>query len=168
MIKRYKNKVPAISPQACILENVTIAGDVRIGDFSSIWYGSVLRGDICGISVGNYTNIQDGSVVHVGNTSARIGNYVTVGHNVIIHGCTVGDYTLIGMGSIIMDEAEIGDHVIVGAGTLITRRKKIPPYSMVYGNPARIVRSLTDTEVKYLKEGAMEYVDLATEYKKDM
>ncbi len=162
MILPYNGKKPNISSKAYIMGDVTIVGDVDIGDFSSIWYYSVLRGDVNKIVVGNYSNIQDGCVVHVdSDADVNIGDYVTIGHRAVIHGCSIGSNVLIGMGSIIMNGAKIGDNVVIGAGTLVTGGKEIPPGCMVYGNPARIVRELTGSEIENIKEGALEYIRLA-------
>lgn len=165
MLTPYKNKTPDISPYAYILDNVTVIGDVHVGNFSSVWYGSVLRGDVNRITVGKYSNIQDGCVVHVNDdTDTFIGDYVTIGHRAIIHGCHIGDYVLVGMGSVIMDGVKIGDNVIIGAGTLITIGKEIPPNTMVYGSPANVVRELTKKEIDSIKESALKYARLASDH----
>ncbi|MDI6600746.1 MAG: gamma carbonic anhydrase family protein [Thermoanaerobacteraceae bacterium] len=165
MILQYKDKLPQISPKAYVLKDTTVIGDVSIGDFSSIWYGSVLRGDVNKIIVGRYSNIQDGCIVHVSsNADTVIGDYVTVGHRAIIHGCKIGNYVLIGMGTVVLDNVAIGDNVIIGAGTLITGGKEIPSNSMVYGDPARIVRELTEEEIEHIRGSAFNYTRLASEH----
>lgn len=164
MLIPYKDKIPVISPNAYILNNVTAIGDVHVGDFSSIWYGSVLRGDVNSITIGKYSNIQDGCVVHVSDDAATyVGDYVTIGHRAVIHGCIIGNYVLIGMGAIILDGTKIGDNVIIGAGALVTGGKHIPSNCMVYGSPARIVRELTESEIEKIKESAFKYKCLASE-----
>lgn len=166
MILPYKDKLPDISPMAYVMSDVSIIGDVHLEYFSSVWYGSVLRGDVNRITVGKYSNIQDGCVVHVNDeTDTFIGNYVTIGHRAIIHGCHIGDYVLVGMGAVIMDGAKIGDNVIIGAGTLITMGKEIPPNTMVYGSPAKVVRELTKKELDSIKESAFKYARLASDHK---
>ena len=139
-----------------------IIGDVEIGENSSVWYNAVLRADSGQIRIGKETNIQDNCVLHMdAGDSLTIGDGVTVGHGVILHGCTVGDNTVVGMGSIILEHAVIGKNCIIGAGTLITQRKVIPDGSMVYGNPAKIQRSLTEEEIASNRESAEEYLELS-------
>lgn len=165
MILQYNSKKPVISPKAYILEGATIIGDVHVDDFSSVWYGSIIRGDVNKITIGKYTNIQDGCVIHVNeNSETHIGNYVTVGHKAVVHGCTIGDYVLVGMGAIIIDNVSIGDNVIIGAGALITGRKSIPSNCLVYGNPARIVRELNEDEIRHIRDSALNYSKLAFEH----
>lgn len=156
---------PVIHPSAFIAPNAVVLGDVTIGENASVWYGSVLRGDINRITVGEGSNIQDGSVLHLtAEAGCHIGRYVTVGHMAMLHACTVGDECLIGMGSIVLDGAEIGERCIIGAGALVTQGKKIPPGSMVLGSPAKVVRPLTDEEQNGLREWAARYVRLIPHY----
>ncbi|MGI6032684.1 MAG: gamma carbonic anhydrase family protein [Coriobacteriales bacterium] len=139
-----------------------VTGDVTIGAESSLWYNAVVRGDEDKVEIGKGTNIQDNATVHmeVGHP-VKIGSYVSVGHNAIVHGCTIGDNTLIGMGSIIMDDAVIGKNCIIGAGALVTHGTKIPSGSMAFGSPAKVVRQLTPEEIKSNKHNAELYIDLA-------
>jgi gamma-carbonic anhydrase len=156
---------PSIHPSAFIAPNATVLGDTTIGENASVWYNSVLRGDINRIVVGAGTNIQDGSILHL--TAERgcfIGDYVTVGHMAILHACTIGDECLIGMGAIVLDGAEISERCIVGAGALVTQGKCIPPGSMVLGSPAKVVRSLTQEEQSGLREWAERYVQIIPHY----
>jgi len=143
-------------------DTAVLAGDVVLGDKVSVWHGAVLRGDISGIRVGEGSNIQDNVVLHAGRDfPIRVGNLVTVGHGAILHGCTVEDNCLIGMGSILMNGCVIGEGSLVAAGSLVTQGTVIPPRSLVMGSPARVVRELTQEE--YLKnvESAKHYIVLA-------
>ncbi len=161
----YKSVEPKIDPSAFIAPNASVVGDVTIGEGSSVWFGTVLRGDIQRIEVGKFTNIQDNATIHVmGDHPTIIGDYVTVGHNAIVHCGKIGNNCLIGMGSIILGYTEIGDNCVIGAGTMITQHKKIPANSLVYGSPARIIRSLRDDEIEALRESASRYHLIAQEY----
>lgn len=166
VLQNYKHHSPAVDASAYLAPTATVVGAVSIGQESSIWHGAVLRGDVEPISVGARTSIQDNSVVHStgGWQPARIGDDVTVGHSVVVHGCTIADRVLVGMGSLILDAAEIGSDVIIGAGSLITARTVIPPGSMVFGRPAKIVRPLSDEERSYIMISSTRYVDLGRDY----
>ena len=142
-----------------------ILGDVTIGKESSVWFNAVLRGDSNAMVIGECTNIQDNAVLHQdADYPLTIGSYVTIGHGAIVHGCTIGNNVLIGMGAIILDGAVIGDNCIIGAGALVTQGKNIPSGSMLYGNPAKVVRELTEEEKNSVAESAMHYAKLAKEY----
>ena len=161
----YKSVEPKIDPSVYLASTAVVAGDVSIGEGSSIWFGTVLRGDIERIRVGKFTNIQDNATIHVmGDRPTIIGDYVTIGHNAIVHCGKIGNNCLIGMGSIILGYTEIGDNCVIGAGSLITQHKKIPANSLVYGNPARIIRSLRDDEIEALHESAEGYHQVAQQY----
>lgn len=163
----YKGVKPSIDPSVYIAGGAAVIGNVTIGEGASIWFNTVLRGDIERIHVGKYTNIQDNSTVHVmGDCPAIIGDYVTVGHGAIIHGCTVGNNCLIGMGAILLGYCEIGENSIIAAGALITEGSKIPPNSMVMGMPGRISRPLREDEITALRESAIRYHAVAQEYLK--
>ncbi len=156
-----KDKKAVVSKHVFIAEDADIIGDVSIQKYSSVWYKAVLRGDVNFIKIGKYSNIQDGCVIHVSKEHPTIiGDYVTIGHNATVHGATLGNNCLIGMGSIILDGCEIGDYVIVGAGSLIPPNKKIPEGCLVLGSPAKIVRKLTEKEIKEIKESAITYYKL--------
>lgn len=157
-----ENAQPTIDPEAFIAEGAVIRGDVRIERNASIWYNAVLRGDVDSIAVGEGSNIQDGCVVHVDRgCPVRIGRNVTVGHGAIVHGCTIGDGTLIGMGAIILNGAAIGEGCIVGAGALVTQGKHIPAGTLVVGSPARTVRAVTPEEREHNLANAQLYVEEA-------
>ena len=166
MVKNYRDLKPKIGKRVFIAESAVVIGDVEIGDDSSIWFGAILRGDVNYIRIGRCTSIQDGSVVHVTRKThpTVVGNYVTVGHAVKLHGCTVEDNCLIGIGAIILDGALIRRNSIVGAGALVPPGKEFPPNSLIMGFPAKVVRQLTQEEVAGLKEHAERYVKYKDEY----
>src|SRR5688572_27413957 len=147
-LEPYKQHHPVVHPAAYVHPNATVIGDVVIDEEASIWPGAVLRGDDGPIRIGARTSIQDGSVVHMtkGLSATTVGARVTVGHNVILHGCTVEDDCLIGMGAILLDGAVIGRGSLVGAGALVTQNKVIPPGSVVLGNPGKVVRQAGEKE----------------------
>ena len=151
MIKGYKGKKPTFDSSVFIAESADIIGDVKIGKNSNIWYNTVIRADENSITIGENTNIQDGTVVHIEyNCETLIGNNVTVGHKAIIHGCKIGDNTLIGMGSIILGGAEIGEYTLVAAGSLVPPNKKIPSGVLVKGCPAQVIENLQKKKNKIL------------------
>ena len=166
MIVPYKGILPKIHETAFIAPTADIIGDVEIGERSSVWFQVVIRGDVNTIRVGARTNIQDHSLLHVTRKTSplRIGDEVTVGHRVTLHGCTVGNRVLLGMGAIVLDGAVIGDDSIVGAGALITKGTKIPPGSLAIGAPAKVSRPLKPEELAFLKQSAENYVGDAAEY----
>ncbi len=158
---------PRVDPTAFIAPGAQIYGDVWIGKESSVWFNSVLRGDVNYIRIGERTNIQDLTMVHVsheGNPTI-IGEGVTIGHSVVLHACRIGNYSLIGMGSVILDEAEIGEYVMLGAGSLVTQRTKIPAGTKAFGRPAKVVAELTQEEVDRIRWSAGHYVKLAKTYR---
>lgn len=158
---------PRLGQGVFIAPGAVVVGDVELGDFSSVWYNAVLRGDINRIVIGHHTNIQDNSVLHLeSDLPCLVGSYVTIGHAAIVHACTVGDETLIGMRSVILDGAVIGRQCLIGAGALVTPRTQIPDGSLVLGAPAKVVRPLRDDEKAGLKESAERYVANAAYYLK--
>ncbi len=167
MIITAREFTPVIGKDVFVADGARIIGDVRIGDRSSVWFNTTLRGDVMPIIIGNETNIQDGSVLHgtFGKYSCQVGHRVTIGHNVILHGCKIGSGCLIGMGSIIMDGAEIGEHSVVGAGSLVTEGKKFPPRSLIVGRPAALKRPLNEEELQFLEQSADNYLLYKTWYK---
>lgn len=159
LIHSARGKTPQIDPNVFVADGARIIGDVKIGSGSSVWFNTTLRGDVMPITIGQNTNIQDGSVLHgtFGKYACIVGNEVTIGHNVILHGCQVGDQTLVGMGSILMDGSCVPDHCVVGAGSLVTEGKIFEPYSLIVGRPAIFKRKLNDEEIKFLKQSADNY-----------
>jgi carbonic anhydrase/acetyltransferase-like protein (isoleucine patch superfamily) len=142
-----------------LAEGAIVKGDVTIGEDSGIWYHATVRGDTDRITIGSRTNVQDNAVLHVGDGHAlTIGNDVTIGHGAIVHGCEVGNNTLIGMGAIILNGAVIGDNCIIGAGALVTQNMEIPDGSLAFGNPAKIKRKLTEEEIASNRDNALLYV----------
>lgn len=167
MILSFKDKKPLIHETCFIAENSTIIGAVTLEEYSSIWFGTVVRGDVNNIYIGKGTNIQDNCTLHVNHDSnpIKLGEYVTVGHNAILHGCKIGNKVLIGMGAIIMDNVEIGDNTIIGAGSLVSPGKKIPSGVLCVGSPAKIVRELKADEIEDLMLSAEHYIETAGVYK---
>jgi carbonic anhydrase/acetyltransferase-like protein (isoleucine patch superfamily) len=163
IIKPYREKVPEIAADAFIAENATIIGEVVIGPSANVWYGAVLRGDVGWIRVGAGTNIQDLACIHTtgGVSNAEIGEYVTVGHGAVLHGAKIGDGTLVGMGSIVLDNADVGAECLIAAGTVITPRTVVPPRSLVRGQPGKVVRQLTEGEWMQGRASALYYVELS-------
>lgn len=142
-----------------------VVGNVSLGENVGIWYNAVVRADMESITIGNNTNIQDNCTLHTGNGfPIVVGEGVTIGHNAIVHGCHIGDNTVIGMGSILLNGAKVGRNCIIGAGALVTGKMEIPDNSMAFGNPTKIIRKLTSKEIMANKENAMEYVKLMKEY----
>ncbi|MDI3535623.1 MAG: hypothetical protein PWP16_362 [Eubacteriaceae bacterium] len=148
-----------------IAKSADVVGRVKLGNFVSIWFQAVLRGDVDSITIGDRTNIQDGTVVHVApGHPTVIGDGVSVGHNAIIHGCSIGDNVLVGMGAIVLNGAQIGDNSIVGAGALVTQGKVFPPNSLIIGSPAKAVRALSEEEIQSIRDNAEEYLDTMKGY----
>jgi len=168
MIANYKGIQPTIDPSCFIAPSADVIGQVKIGADSNIWFQVVIRGDVNTIQIGERTNIQDQSCLHVTRKTAplQIGDDVTVGHRALLHGCSIGNLVLVGMGAIVMDQAVIGDQCIVGAGSLITQGKTFPPKSLIMGSPAKVVRELNDEELSFLPKSAANYVLDAKDYKK--
>ena len=151
-------KTPDIHPSAFVAPGAVVRGEVHLAENSSVFYNAVLRGDRAPISIGEGTNIQDNCVVHVEyDLPVTVGKNVTVGHGAILHGCTVGDETLIGMGAIVLNGAQIGKSCIIGAGALVTQNAVIPDGCMAVGSPARVKRPLTPEEMDGLRQSAADY-----------
>ncbi|NNF03751.1 MAG: gamma carbonic anhydrase family protein [Rhodothermales bacterium] len=160
MIRPFIDRSPIIHETAFVADSADVIGDVRLGRDSSIWFNATVRGDVHRIRIGNESNVQDNAVIHVthGTAPTTIGDRVTIGHSAVVHGCTIRNEVLIGIGSIILDHTVVGTQSIVGAGALVTGGMEIPPRSMVLGVPARVVRPLTDEEVATLSDYASNYV----------
>lgn len=158
MILPYQGKIPKLGKNVYLAEGVKIIGEIEIGDFSSVWFNSVLRGDISSITIGKRTNIQDLSVIHVYHGEpVVIEDDVTVGHSCVLHGCTIRRGCLIGMGSIILNNSEIGECSMVGAGSLIPQNKVYPARSLILGSPAKVIRKLTEEEISHNIQVAENY-----------
>jgi carbonic anhydrase/acetyltransferase-like protein (isoleucine patch superfamily) len=150
---------------AFIAKSADVVGKVKLGNYISIWFQTVIRGDVDTITIGDRTNIQDGTVVHVApGHPTVIGDGVSIGHNAIIHGCEIGDNVLVGMGAIILNGAKIGDNSIVGAGALVTQGKVFPPNSLIFGSPAKRIRDLSEAEIQSIRDNAEEYLDTMKRY----
>jgi len=167
MIKSFQHLQPKIHETAFIAENATVIGDVEIGENSSVWFGSILRGDVNFIRVGARTNIQDGCILHVSAKThpTILEDEVTLGHRVTLHGCHIETGCLIGIGAIVMDGARVGRNSLVGAGSLVTPDTQIPPRTLVLGSPARVKRELTDEEIKDLEKFWRNYVSYSQIYR---
>ena len=167
MFYDLKDKKPKNSGENWVAPNATVIGDVTLEKNTSIWFNAVLRGDIENIHIGEGSNVQDGSVLHTDpGCPLKVGKNVTIGHLVMLHGCTIGDNSLIGIGAVILNKAKIGKNSIIGANALITENKVIPERSLVIGSPGKIVRQVTDDEIKHIKENAEHYVNNFKKYKK--
>lgn len=157
---------PKVDPSVFVAESADIIGDVEIGAESSVWFQVVIRGDVNTIRIGARTNIQDHSMLHVTRrvSPLKIGDDVTVGHRATLHGCTIGDRVLVGMGAIVLDDAVIGDDCVIGAGALVTKGTVVPNGSLVIGMPAKVSRPLKSEEIGFLRQSANNYVNDSREF----
>lgn len=156
-------------PESWIAPNATLVGKVRLETGASVWFGAVLRGDNELIHIGEHSNVQDGTVMHTDmGFPLTLGKGVTIGHNAMLHGCTVGDYSLIGINAVILNGAKIGKHCIIGANALIAEGKEIPDGSLVMGSPGKVVRELSEAQKKMLEGSAAHYVHNAQRYARDL
>ncbi|WP_084246614.1 gamma carbonic anhydrase family protein [Planomicrobium okeanokoites] len=166
MIYPYKDKHPQIDPSAFIADYATITGDVKIGAESSVWFNTVVRGDVAPTVIGNKTNIQDLCMLHQSpNNPLILEDNVTVGHQVTLHSCIVRKNALIGMGSVILDGAEIGEGAFIGAGSLVPQGKVIPPGKLAFGRPAKVIRNLNEDDIADMERIVREYAEKAAYYK---
>lgn len=157
---------PQMADSAWVADSAQVMGRVSLGAGSSVWFGAVLRGDTESITVGAGSNVQDGSVLHADlGFPLVVGERVTVGHQVMLHGCTIGDGSLIGIGAVILNGAVLGRHCLVGAGALVTEGKSFPDGSMILGSPAKVVRQLTPEQIEGLERSAQHYQDNARRYR---
>ena len=166
MIRTFQGIKPTI-PISCFIEETgVILGDVELGEQCSVWFHAVIRGDVHHIRIGTRTNVQDLSMLHVTHDTHPlvIGNEVTIGHAAILHGCTIKDRVLIGMGAIVMDGAVIGEDSIVGAGALVVEDMIVPPKSVILGSPGRVRRAVSEAELAWIKESAENYVKYGSQY----
>lgn len=163
----HKGITPKIHPSVFIAEGVYVIGDVEIGKDSSVWFNTVIRGDVHYIRIGERTNIQDNTVVHVTSKKfpTNIGSNVTIGHSAVIHACTINDYCLIGMGAVILDGANVGPYALVAAGAVVIMGMNIPEGMLAAGVPAKIIRPLTNEERHSLAQSAQNYVDYVASYR---
>ncbi len=169
MIYPYKNKVPSIAKSSFIADYVVITGDVIIGEKTSVWYHTVIRGDVSPTRIGNQVNIQDNCVLHQSpNIPLIIEDNVTIGHQVLLHSATIKKGALIGMGSIILDGATIGEGAFIGAGSLVPQGAEIPPDSLAFGRPAKVKRMLTEEDKKEMERIIVSYVEKGQYYKKQV
>lgn len=165
MIKNFMDMKPILEEEIYIAETAVIIGDVTLKRNSNIWFGAVLRGDEESIVIGENTNIQENSIVHVDeNNKVEIGDGCTIGHGVIVHGCKIGNNTLVGMGAIILNGAKIGNNTIIGAGSLITQNKVFDDGVLIIGNPAKVVRKLTEEEIDNNKKSCLNYIELSKKF----
>lgn len=168
MIHPYKNFKPRIDETVFVAHNATIIGDVEIAEHSSVWFQTVIRGDVAPTIIGKRVNIQDLSLIHQSpNMPVIIEDDVTLGHQVTIHAATIRKNALIGMGAIILDGAEIGENAFIGAGSLVSPGTKIPPNTLALGSPARVVRELTEKDMEEMKRIRESYLEKASYYKKE-
>lgn len=157
---------PHIPESAWVADSAQVMGQVQLGEQASVWFGVVIRGDTANISIGDGSNIQDASVLHADHGKPLVvGCNVTVGHQVMLHGCTIGDESLIGIGAIVLNGARIGKNCLVGAGALVTEGKEFPDGSMIIGSPAKAVRQLTPEQIEGLRQSAQVYMDNARRFK---
>jgi len=166
ILRSFVGKTPQVGEGVFLADNAVLVGDVIVGARTSIWFGAVLRGDVYYIRVGEETSIQDNSVLHVthGRNPTLVGSRVTVGHSVTLHGCTIRDRCIIGMGATILDLAEIGERCIIGAGAVVTPSSKIPAGTLALGTPARPKRELNAEELAWIESSADHYVELSRKY----
>ncbi len=165
MILPFKGKTPVVGKDCFIAPNSSLIGDISIGSQSSVWFSTTVRADQNSVRIGKHVSIQDNSVVHVDlKNGTSISDDVVIGHNAIIHGCSIGSFTIIGMGAIILSGAHIGKNCIIGAGSVITEGTVIPDNSIVLGVPGKVVKQTTDEHVKRIKENVKQYVELTKEY----
>jgi carbonic anhydrase/acetyltransferase-like protein (isoleucine patch superfamily) len=163
MISSFEGKDPALGKDVFVAADAVVLGEVRIGDGSSIWYGTVVRGDVHQIVIGSRSNIQDRCVLHVttGVHPTEVGDEVTIGHGAIIHGCRIGGQTLVGIGAIVLDGVEVGEGSVVAAGALLPPGRSYPPGSLIVGAPASVKRAVTEDERSWILRSATQYVALA-------
>ena len=159
-------KLKFVGKDVFIAPNATVVGDVELNDYSSVWFNTVLRGDLNSIKIGEFTNIQDNVVMHVDvDFPIKIGKYCTIGHSAVVHGCEIENNVIVGLNSSILDGAVIGEYSIVGANSLVTS-KEYPPNSLILGVPAKVVRELNNREIEMIERSWKEYYKLAKKYRK--
>ena len=168
MIYKYLDKAPqfAVPFEGWVADSARVIGDVYLGHKANVWFGAVIRGDNERINIGNCTNVQENAVIHTdAGIEVKIGNHVTIGHLAMLHGCEIGDNSLIGIGAVVLNNAKIGKNCIIGAKALVTEGKEIPNNSLVMGAPAKVVKTLTDEQTAMLKLSAMHYAERCQKFK---
>lgn len=166
IVERYLERVPTVGQHVFVAPGAALVGDVTLGNHVSVWFGCVLRGDVNRIVIGERSNLQDGTVVHLGDDDPTIvGEEVVVGHRAVIHGCTIGGGTLVGIQATILDGVKIGEGCVIGAGALIPAGREIPPHSLVLGAPGKVVRTLTAADEEFHRRLAGKYTRLAHNYR---
>ncbi len=168
-IRPFGDKTPRLHPSVFVADDATVIGDVEIGERSSIWFGAIVRGDVNHIRIGARTNVQDVAVLHVTSRThpTLVGDDVTLGHRVTLHGCTLRNRVLIGIGAVVMDGAVVEDDAMVGAGSLVPPGMVVPSGTLAIGSPARVKRQLTPEEVAYFRISARNYADYAEQYRRE-
>jgi carbonic anhydrase/acetyltransferase-like protein (isoleucine patch superfamily) len=163
----YNNRTPLLHTSVFVAEGAKIIGDVKIGEHSGIWFNAVIRGDVNFIHIGSRTNVQDNSVLHVTSNTAplNIGSNVTIGHSAVLHGCTIDDCCLIGMGAIVLDRAHIHQNSMVAAGAIVLEGFDVPEGMLVAGIPAKVKRALTEEEKEFIRQSATNYIGYAQAYR---
>lgn len=168
-IYQLDDLTPDVHATAYVADSAQVIGDVKLGADSSVWFGAVIRGDTDTITVGEGSNIQDASVLHADHgMPLTIGRHVTVGHQVMLHGCTIGDGSLIGIGAVVLNGAKIGKNCLVGAGSLVTEGKEFPDGSMILGSPAKVIRQLTPEQIEGLQGSAQRYIENGRRFKRGL
>lgn len=169
LIRTVKGIAPEFGKNVYLAENATVVGRVVLGDDSSVWFNAVVRGDVHDIRIGKACNIQDGAVIHATyqKASTTIGNFVSIGHNAIVHGCTLHDKVLVGMGAIIMDHAVIGEGAIIAAGAVVTAGTKVPPYTIYAGAPAKYLKDVSPEQAAQFHQTALNYIMYASWFQED-
>jgi carbonic anhydrase/acetyltransferase-like protein (isoleucine patch superfamily) len=168
-IYQLGDQIPDIADTAWVADNAQVMGLVTMHENASVWFGAVLRGDVENITIGRNSNVQDGSVIHADHGyPVVLGENVTVGHQVMLHGCTIGDGSLIGIQSVVLNGAKIGKNCLVGAGALITEGKEFPDGSMILGSPAKVVRMLTPEQIAGIERSAVHYANNAQRFKREL
>ena len=167
VIHAYRSRTPRVHATAFIADSAQVIGDVELEEDTSVWFGSVVRGDVNIIRIGRGSNIQDGTIMHVNRRGQPtiLGDFVTVGHAARLHGCRIADHCLIGIGAIVLDGAEVGEESLVAAGSLVTPGTKIPPRSFVVGTPAKVRRAVNDADLDLIRRSARNYIELKNEYR---
>jgi carbonic anhydrase/acetyltransferase-like protein (isoleucine patch superfamily) len=169
LIRAWGGRTPRLAEDVWVADDAVIVGDVEIGPGSSVWFGTVVRGDVNHVRIGARTNLQDHTVVHVTSHThpTVVGDDVTVGHRVTLHGCTVKDRCLVGIGAIVMDGAVVGEDAMVGAGSLVPPGMVVPPGMLALGSPARVKRGLTQEEIAFFRKSAAAYAGYAEAYRRE-